>query len=84
MPAKLTITTSKIASVPNAANAAIIDEFCKYMKNCGASENYQNNNLKVVIAFAKFLGPHISFYQLERKEQIQAFLDTKIKIDFRN
>jgi hypothetical protein len=61
MPTKLTIIISKIQSVPNPANAAIIDEFCTYMKNNRASESPQNNNLKVTITFAKFLGTHNHF-----------------------
>ena len=49
------------------------------MKSNGCSEHHQNNNLKVAIAFAKFLGPDSSFYDIKKKEQIIAFLDTKIK-----
>jgi flagellar motor switch protein FliG len=33
MPTKLSTTVSKIHTIPNAANAAIIEEFHKYMKN---------------------------------------------------
>ena len=79
MPLKLTTTVSKIATAPNPTKAAIINEFYQYMKANGASEHHQNNNLKVVIAFAKFLGPDISFYDIKRKEQIIRFLDTKAK-----
>jgi integrase/recombinase XerD len=79
MPAKLSTTVSKIANVPNQTNAAIITDFHVYMRSNGASESHQNNNLKTAIAFASFLGPHTSFYDLSRKEQILAFLDTKIK-----
>ncbi len=49
------------------------------MKSNGASEHHQNNTLKVVIAFAKFLGPGTTFHDLQRKEQIIRFLDTKVK-----
>ena len=49
------------------------------MKSNGCSDHHQNNNLKVVISFAKFLGPSSSFYDIKKKEQIIAFLDTKIK-----
>ena len=31
------------------------------------------------MAFAKFLGQDVTFYDVKRKEQITAFLDTKIK-----
>jgi hypothetical protein len=49
------------------------------MKSNGASERHQNNNLKVMIAYAKFLGTDVSFYNIQKKEQIIAFLDTKTK-----
>ena len=79
MPAKLTTTINKIKSVPNPTNAAIIDQFYHYMKGSDISENHQNNCLKVVTALANFLGPDINFYDINKKEQITSFLDTKIK-----
>jgi hypothetical protein len=65
MPAKLTTTVSKIALVPNQTNAAIIEEFRAYMKARGSSEQHQNNNLKVAIAYANFLGPDIQIPSLD-------------------
>ncbi len=41
------------------------------------SKNHQINNLKVVISFANHLGPEFSFHNLEKREQILEFLDTK-------
>ena len=79
MPLKLTTTVNKIKSVPNHINSTIISDFYQYMKSNGCSEHHQNNNLKVAIAFAKFLGINITFYDINKKEQIIAFLDTKIK-----
>jgi integrase/recombinase XerD len=79
LPSKLTTTVNKIQSVPNYTNSVIINEFYEYMKSNGSSEHHKNNNLKVAIAFAKFLGPDVSFYDLKKKEQITTFLDTKIK-----
>ena len=79
MSTKLTTTISKIASIPNSVNSELIDDFYKYMKSNGASERHQNNNLKVVIAYAKFLGTDVTFYDVQKKEQIIAFLDTKTK-----
>ncbi len=79
MPAKLTTTINKISSVPNSTNSTIIQEFSEYMKENGSSEHHQNNNLKAIIAFASFLGSHTTFYDIQKKEQIGAFLDTKIK-----
>ena len=49
------------------------------MKSNGVSERHQNNNLKAVIAFANFLGIDTTFLDVELKEQIMSFLDTKIK-----
>lgn len=49
------------------------------MKNNGASESHQNNCLKTNMAFATFLGPNVTFYDIRRRQQITQFLDTKIK-----
>ncbi|HJU59141.1 MAG TPA: hypothetical protein VJ583_05285, partial [Nitrososphaeraceae archaeon] len=49
------------------------------MKRAGTSDRYQNNNLKAIIAYSKFLEPSISLYQIKNKNQIISFLDTKIK-----
>ena len=39
------------------------------MKRAGTSEKYQNNNLKALITYSKFLGPSISFYEIKNKNQ---------------
>ena len=49
------------------------------MKNNDTSESHTNNSLKTNTAFVQFLGPDVTFYDVKRKEQITAFLDTKIK-----
>jgi len=49
------------------------------MKSTGASESHCNNTLKTAIAFARFLGPDQSFYDIRTKDKITGFLDTKIK-----
>jgi integrase/recombinase XerD len=79
MPTKLTTTISKIASIPNSVNSELVNDFYEYMKSNSASERHQNNNLKVMIAYAKFLGTGVSFYNIQKKEQIIAFLYTKMK-----
>jgi hypothetical protein len=79
MPAKLTTTINKIKTVPNPTNAEIIDQFYHYMKGNHVSENHQNNCLKVVTAFANFPGTDIIFFDIKNREQITAFLDTKVK-----
>jgi integrase/recombinase XerD len=79
MPTRLSTTIKNIASIPNSSNSKLTIDFSEYMKANSKSEKYQNNNLKAVISFAKFLGPDISFYGIQKKDQILAFLDTKIK-----
>jgi integrase/recombinase XerD len=79
MAMKLSTTLSHITTVPNSINSKAISEFYHYLKCIGTSEKYQNNNLKAIIAYAKFLGPDVTFYDIQRKDQILAFLDTKIK-----
>jgi hypothetical protein len=49
------------------------------MKSIGTSENYQNGNLKIIIYFARFLGPITDFHDIQKKEQVLSFLDTRIK-----
>ena len=61
MAMKLSTTLSHIATVPNSSNSKIISEFYQYMKSIGTSENYQNQNLKAIIVYAKFLGPELTF-----------------------
>jgi hypothetical protein len=43
----------------------------------GASERHQNNNLKIIVAYASFLGPSTSFYEICERGQIVSFLDTR-------
>ncbi len=44
----------------------------------GASERHQNNNLKAIISFSNFLDNR-SFKDINKKEDILSFLQTKIK-----
>jgi hypothetical protein len=77
MPATLSCTISKIAMIPSKVNADIIAEYREYMCDNGASERHQNNALKAVIGYAKFLSENTTFCDIA-KEQITAYLDTKI------
>jgi integrase/recombinase XerD len=79
LPSKLTTTINKIALLHNSTNSALINEFHQYMKSNDASELHQNNNLKAVIAFANFLGTDTTFIDVQLKEQLMSFLNTKIK-----
>ena len=69
MPAKLSTTISKIESLSNNVNSALISELCDYMKNNGLSESHINNTLKTNMLFSEFLGD-VSFYDIKRKDQI--------------
>jgi hypothetical protein len=79
MPVRLSTTLSKIPSVPNSVNADLLDGLYHFMKSTGASESHCNNTLKSSIAFARFLGPDQSFYDIRIRDEITGFLDTKIK-----
>jgi integrase/recombinase XerD len=87
MEAELTPTTLSTTvrhiydSVPNSVNSQLIVEFHQFMKDNDTSQRHQNNNLKAVIAFAKFLGANKTLYQVKSKDPITCFLDTKMKSD---
>lgn len=52
--------------VSNQENTKIILRFFEFMKKNGTSESYQNNNLKAIIAYSKFLGPSITLEQIKK------------------
>jgi integrase/recombinase XerD len=79
MVAKLSTTIIKIQTLSNSANSKILYEFLMYMKNNGSSERHQNNNLNVLIELSKYFGSDTTFHDINKKEQILLFLDTKIK-----
>src|ERR687895_3007198 len=79
MPFKLSTTIGKIQNIPNSKNIEITNEFLEYMRSNSSSENHQNNNLKVVITFGNFIGKDNSFLDINKKEQILSFLNTKVK-----
>jgi integrase/recombinase XerD len=80
LPAKLTTTVSNIdTKVKNQVNRELIKEFYNYLKNIDTSDNYQNGLLKVIIRYAEHLGQDFTFYQIQDKEQIIKYLDSKRK-----
>jgi hypothetical protein len=81
MPTKLSTLVSKIQAVPNPRNAKIIEEFYQYMKENGASEKHITNELQTVLYFAIFLGPDNCLLDINKREQILSFLNTKQKDD---
>ena len=79
MPVKLSTTIKNIQLLENPTNIELIHGFYKYLKSNNTSESYQNQNIKALINFAKFLGPNRDFYQISKKEEILEYLNTKIK-----
>jgi len=79
MPLKLATTIGKIQNIANIKNIEIVNDFLGYMRNNCSSEHHQNNNLKVVIAFGNFIGKDNSFLDINKKDQLLEFLNTKIK-----
>jgi hypothetical protein len=68
MPFKLSTTIGKIGNISNSKNIEIVKEFLEYMRSNRSSEQCQNNNLKVVIAFGSFIGNDNSFLDINKKE----------------
>jgi hypothetical protein len=82
LPAKLTTTIQNIdIKVTNQTNRQIIKDFYEYLQKIDTSENYQNGLLKVLIRYAEHLEENTTFYQIQEKEQVLEFLDSKWKID---
>ena len=76
---KLSTTLIHLNTIPNPVNASLVNEFYEYLKEIGTSENYQNQNLKQIINFARYLGVEKTLYDVKTKEEIVSFLNTKIK-----
>jgi integrase/recombinase XerD len=79
MPVKLSTTISKIELLSNSVNSSLISDLYDYMKKNGLSESHINNTLKTNMLFSEFLGENVSFYDVQRKDQIINFLDSKMK-----
>jgi integrase/recombinase XerD len=76
MPVKLSTTIKNIELLENPTNINLIQGFYNYLKSNNTSESYQNQNIKALINFAKFLGPNRDFYQLSKREEILAYLNS--------
>ena len=76
---KLSTTLIHLNTIPNPVNASLVNEFYEYLKEIGTSDNYQNQNLKQIINFARYLGVEKTLYDVKTKEEIVSFLNTKIK-----
>jgi hypothetical protein len=68
MTVRLSTTIRNINTLFNPENVETILRFLEFMKQIGTSERYQNNNLKAIIAYSKFLEPSISLYHTKNKK----------------
>ena len=70
MPVKLSNTTvSKITSLPESTDAALITESYQYMKNNVHQKAHTNNRLKINMALRDFLAQTLPF-MLRRSERV--------------
>jgi integrase/recombinase XerD len=79
MPTKLSTLVSKIQNIPNQYNSQIVYEFYQFLKENGASEKHITNELHTMLYFATFLGPDSCLLDINTREQVIAFLNTKQK-----
>ena len=79
MPIKLSTTVSKISLIRNSTNQMLVREFYDFMKRNGCSEKHINNNLKAIMNFDGSLDSKTSFLEIQRRDQILIFLDSKRK-----
>ena len=73
MAMKLSKTLRHINSIPDAVNAQAVEEFYEYLKEIGTSENYQNQNLKQLIGFARYLGDQKTFHDIKSRRKLFHF-----------
>jgi integrase/recombinase XerD len=79
MTMKLSTTLIHLDTIPNPVNASLVKEFYEYLKQLGTSENYENQNLKQIINFARYLGAEKTMSDVKSKDDIVTFLNTKMK-----
>ena len=79
MPIKLSTTVTKISLIRNPTNQMLVREFYDFMKRNGCSEKHINNNLKAIMNFDGSLDSKTSFLEIQRRDQILIFLDSKRK-----
>jgi hypothetical protein len=60
-------------------NSSLVREFHQQLIINGLSGRHQNNCLKAVIAFSNYLGPGMPFSNVQRRDQITVFFDTRRK-----
>ena len=79
MTEKLETVLDKVSSIANPVNSLLLQEFYQYMVDNRKSDSYKKNNLKALVLFSHELAPNITFYNIQKKEQILEFLNKRIK-----
>jgi hypothetical protein len=79
MTEKLETVLDKVSSIASPVNSSLIQEFYHYMTDNRKSDSYKKNNLKALVLFSQELVPNITFYDIQKKEQILEFLNKRIK-----
>ena len=79
MPVRLSTTISKISLIRNSTNQLLVKEFYDFMKSNACSEKHINNNLKAIMNFDGTLDAKTCFLEIQRRDIILCFLDSKIK-----
>jgi hypothetical protein len=77
MPTKIKDTLEKVRKLDNKSNSDLLIEFYEYMRAVRISERYQSDVLKVLVKFSEFINDNLM--NVQKKEQVIAFLNTKIK-----
>ena len=78
MPQKLETVLTKVEDIGNIVNKDLILEYYRYLISRDTSLNYQKDNIKLLLLFAKFLEIK-TFPEVKEHETIVAFLDTRRK-----
>jgi hypothetical protein len=74
MTEKLETVLDKAPSIANPVNSSLIQEFHQFMLDNRKSDSYKKNNLKALVLFSQELAPSITFFDIQKKEQILEFL----------
>jgi integrase/recombinase XerD len=78
MPQKLETVLAKIDDLSNIVNKDLILEYYRYLVSRDTSINYQKDNIRLLLLFAKFLEIK-TFHEVKECETIVIFLDTRRK-----
>ena len=78
MPMNFSTVVSHVKAIPNEFNKTSILEFYEYLRDTDKSPSMQKQMLIALTGFARHLGPNKTFYDITEKEEVKAFLDTKI------